>query len=165
MRHRNGIITAVMASGLGLVLAGCAANPETVAQAPDPSGPGSAGKAAQCFYVDDVRSYFTPNDDVMVVETYRKQNYALTIAPACIGLDNAGRIGLRSRGGLSRVCGPFDAEVLYAEFGDNRLRRCNITDVRAVTQAESDVLTGADKAKKRKADKKLAKEAAAAEPK
>ncbi|GGZ42937.1 DUF6491 family protein [Asticcacaulis endophyticus] len=161
MRHRNGIIAAAMVSGLGLVVAGCAANPETVAQAPDPSG-----KDAQCFYVDDVRSYFTPNDDVMVVETHRKQNYALTIAPACMGLDNAGRIGLRSRGGLSRVCGPFDAEVLYAEFGDNRLKRCNITDVRAVTQAESDVLTGADKAKKRKADKKLAKEAAAtAEPK
>jgi Family of unknown function (DUF6491) len=161
MRHRNGIIAAAMVSGLGLVVAGCAANPETVAQASDPSG-----KDAQCFYVDDVRSYFTPNDDVMVVETHRKQNYALTIAPACMGLDNAGRIGLRSRSGMTRVCGPFDAEVLYTEFGDNRLKRCNITDVRAVTQAESDVLTGADKAKKRKADKKLAKEAAAtAEPK
>ncbi|OYW81042.1 MAG: hypothetical protein B7Z26_05580, partial [Asticcacaulis sp. 32-58-5] len=105
MRQRNGIIAAATVSGLGLVLAGCAANPEAVAQATDPSGPESIGKNAQCFYVDDVRSFFTPNDDVMVVETYRKQNYALTIAPACIGLDNAGRIGLRSRGGLTRVCG------------------------------------------------------------
>lgn len=155
----SGFGVAVLA-GLGLSLAACA--PTTGTQVPETDVKAAAD---QCFYVDDVRSYFTPNDDVMVVETFRKQNYALTVAPACMGLDNAGRIGLKSRGGLSRVCGPFDAEVLYAEFGDNRLKRCHITDVRYVTQAESDAITGADKVKKRKADKKLAKEAAADEAK
>lgn len=96
----------------------------------------------KCFRSDDIDRFNPVDSRTMIVETYGHQNYKLELSGACMGIEDAFRIGIRTRAGAINVCGGFDAEVLYSEPGSGRLARCHITDVKAITKAEADRIEG-----------------------
>lgn len=116
-----------MAASLIFALAGVSA-----AQTPAPE----ARNASKCFRTDDIRGFDNSDRQKLVVETYSGDFYELQLAPGCMDIDHAFKLGFRGRHGTDRVCGSFDAEVIYRELSGG-LSRCAITQVRPFTPEET----------------------------
>jgi len=131
---------------LGLGLAGLLALSLLPAQAQTQPGQGdetpSRKEMRKCFRPDDVDRFNPIDADTMVVETTGRQHYKLTLAGGCFGIDSALRIGIRTRGAMSQVCGSFDGEILYNELGSGQLSKCSILEVTPIDKAEADRLEG-----------------------
>lgn len=96
----------------------------------------------KCFRSDDVDRFNPIDSRTMIVETYGRKHYRLELSGACMGIEDAFRIGIRTRAGALNVCGGFDAEILYSDPGSARLTRCQITDVKPITKEEADRIEG-----------------------
>src|SRR5688572_6893944 len=90
----------------------------------------------QCFDPDFVRSFETVNSHKMIITSDRNHAYELTLGGVCIGLDTSFQIGIRSRHGMSDICGPFDGEIVYSD-GLRGLQTCSITSVRHLEGEEA----------------------------
>jgi hypothetical protein len=129
---------------IGLSLAGFTA----LGHIPAGAGPTDVPKPVldNCFFINDVRDYQTIKDDALIIEARRGQFFKLELSGGCFGIDSALEIGLKGRSGFNRVCGAFDAEVVYRDIGSRHgLARCAITDITAITQDEAKALTSKPK--------------------
>ncbi|MDC7683526.1 DUF6491 family protein [Asticcacaulis sp. BYS171W] len=130
-------LAAVAAAGLtalSLVPARSEAKPETLAQK----------EMKKCFRSDDIDRFNPVDSRTMIIETYAHQHYKLTLSGACMGIEEALRIGVKTRNGLSNVCGGLDAEILYNDLGSGRLSRCSVTEVTPITPEEADKIEGVE---------------------
>ncbi|MDC7694874.1 DUF6491 family protein [Asticcacaulis sp. DXS10W] len=109
---------------------------------PEREAPKAQKDMRKCFRSEDIDRFNPIDSRTMVIETYGHQHYRLELSGACMGIEDAFRIGVRTRGGSIQVCGGFDAEILYSEPGSGRLTRCNITDVKPITKDEADRIEG-----------------------
>lgn len=98
----------------------------------------------KCFRSDDIDRFNPVDSRTMVIETYNRQHYKLQLSGACMGIEDAFRIGVKTRAGSSNICGGFDAEILYSDSGSGRLAKCNITDVTPITKEEADRIEGVE---------------------
>lgn len=98
----------------------------------------------KCFRSDDIDRFNPVDSRTMVIETYGRQHYKLQLSGACMGIEDAFRIGVKTRAGSSNICGGFDAEILYSDSGSGRLAKCNITDVTPITKEEADRIEGVE---------------------
>lgn len=89
----------------------------------------------RCFDPKFLRGFQTTGDNKVVITSDQNQAYELTLGGACIGLDSTFMIGIRSRYALSDICGPFDADIVYNDFGP---RRCPIVAMRHLQGAEAE---------------------------
>jgi hypothetical protein len=65
-------------------------------------------------------------------------------------LDTTFAVGIRSRNGMSMVCGPLDADIVFRDMGGmSRAQACPIMQVRHLTGEEAEKY-----APHRKSDKK-----------
>lgn len=104
----------------------------------------------KCFRPDDVDGFNPIDSDTLVVETTGRQHYKLTLAGGCFGIDSSLRIGIRTRGGMSQICGGLDGEIIYNELGMGRVSRCAIVEVTPIDKAEADRLEGTGDRKSKK---------------
>ncbi|ESQ80529.1 DUF6491 family protein [Asticcacaulis sp. YBE204] len=138
-------LTAVAAAGLTaltLVPVQSQARAETPAQK----------EMKKCFRSDDIDRFNPVDSRTMIIETYAHQHYKLTLSGACMGIEEALRIGVKTRNGLSNVCGGLDAEILYNEMGSGRVTRCAVTEVTPITQEEADRIEGVEDRKTSKSN-------------
>ncbi|UDF04962.1 DUF6491 family protein [Asticcacaulis sp. AND118] len=96
----------------------------------------------KCFRSDDIDRFNPVDSRTMIIETYNRQHYKLELSGACMGIEDAFRIGVKTRAGSINICGGFDAEILYSDSGSGRLAKCNITQVTPITQEEADRIEG-----------------------
>ncbi len=89
----------------------------------------------QCFDPNFIRGFQTPGHDRLIIISDRNEAYELELGGVCIGLDTSFAIGVRSRYGMSEVCGPFDADIIFRDMGEPR--RCPVTSVRHLTGDEA----------------------------
>lgn len=93
---------------------------------------------SQCFRTNDIRGFDNDDRRKLIVETYSGDFYELGLMAGCMDIDHAMKLGFRGRNGSDRVCGGFDAEILYRELGSGRLSRCQVTNVRPFTHEENE---------------------------
>ncbi|MDI7774292.1 DUF6491 family protein [Asticcacaulis sp. EMRT-3] len=150
-------ISAVLASMMITAggLAAIAGVASAMSAKPDGQGvpPPASHDRFACFDPSFTEGFQTINDHKMIVTTPRNQAYELTLGGVCIGLDTSFTVGIRSRNGMSQVCGPFDADILYNDMGGLRhMQSCPITSVRHLSAEEAAPYVG--KLRKAKNDKK-----------
>ena len=81
-----------------------------------------------CFNVRDVRSFDAIHDRYVYVRCRRGKHYLLTMANACLGLQDS--IAVAAADDFNRVCSHDGAWLTYRDF--ERTRRCVILRVEAV---------------------------------
>jgi hypothetical protein len=118
-----------------LVAASFCAGSLALAMSARPSQDISTRDRHQCFDPKFLRGFQTAGDNNIVITSDDNQAYELTLGGACIGLDSTFMIGIRSRLPMSDICGPFDAEIVYNDFGP---RRCPIIAMRHLQGADAD---------------------------
>lgn len=89
----------------------------------------------QCFDPTFLRGFQTPGGNRLIIISDRNEAYELKLGGVCIGLDTSMAIGVRSRHGMSDVCGPFDADILYSDMGETR--QCPVSSVRHLVGEEA----------------------------
>lgn len=101
-----------------------------------------------CFDPTFVDGFQNAGDNKIVVTEGRNRVYELTLGGACIGLDTTFAIGIRSRNGMTDVCGPFDADIVFRDMGGlDRRQACPILQVRHLTGDEAAKYVGPHKDK------------------
>lgn len=96
-----------------------------------------SARADQCFNARFVSSFTPAGRDAVDVRVGPNQVYRLDLGPGCLDVDWARAVALRSRTG-SFICGPADAELVVPALGARRPDRCNVQDVRRLSEAEID---------------------------
>lgn len=120
----SGLIVAAGLGGIGMAWA--------ASNRPDSNvDPGRDRNA--CFDPDFIRGFQTPGNGKVVILANNNEAYELTV-PACIGLEDSMFIGLKTRHG-GDICGPFDADVVYENFG--RRDVCSVSNVRHLQGEEA----------------------------
>lgn len=133
MKPLSLITTAVMAVAAVATVAGTG-----LAMSPRPhSGDRPPPARPACFDPNFVQGFQPAGDNKIIVTESRNDMYELTLGGVCFGLDTTFAIGIRSRNGMSNVCGPFDADIVFRDMGGlDRRQACPITDVRKLTPDE-----------------------------
>lgn len=111
-----------------------------------PMAPGMAqtGGGRACFFVDQVRSFSSPDGRTVYVRTGSNEVFALRTM-GCSNVDWSQEIGIaRARGGGSSICSSMDA-VLYVPDLPGGRRTCAVTDLRRLTDAELAALNDRDR--------------------
>jgi hypothetical protein len=122
MKHATALLVTVMAVGLGGV-------PGSRADEPDPVVDQASKPEKTCFRVRDTRGFSAIDDRFVYVRSVRNRHYLLTLDNRCYGLEYSIRIAIANE--FDRVCSNDRAVLTYRDF--NRLHRCQILDVEAVT--------------------------------
>ena len=136
---------AIMGLAAAAVVAGAAfsMSPRPHEGAPPPSSDRHA-----CFDPTFVEGFQSLSDNKLLITGAHDQLYELTLGGICMGLDTSFAIGIRSRNGMSQVCGPFDADIVFRDMGGMRhLQACPITQVRHLTGDEAAKYLAAPKRK------------------
>ncbi len=89
----------------------------------------------QCFDSNFIDSFQTPDDHTLVIVSDDNQAYELKLGGVCMGLDTSFAIGVKARNGMSQICGPFDADIVYRD--GFRHQECPVTSVRHLTGDEA----------------------------
>lgn len=118
-----------------LVAASLCAGSLAIAMSSRPSQDVNLRDRHQCFDPRFLRGFQTTGDNDIVITSDDNQAYQLTLGGACLGVDSALMIGIRSRLPMSEICGPFDAEIVYNDFGP---RQCPIIAMRHLQGAAAD---------------------------
>lgn len=118
-----------------VVVAGVSAATLALAMSGRPSGDADLRDRHQCFDPKFLRGFQPAGDDKIVITSDENEAYELTLGGACLGLDSSFMIGVRSRTPMSDICGPFDADIVYNDFGP---RRCPIIAMRHLQGAEAE---------------------------
>ncbi|MFT3997692.1 MAG: DUF6491 family protein [Asticcacaulis sp.] len=135
--------TVMIAAAIGAAgLAGLSLLPAQARSAAEDSKPAAKSNPNRCFRSDDIDRFNPVDTRTMVIETYAHQHYKLTLAGGCMGIEDALRIGVKTRGGTSYICGSFDADILYNELGSGGLGKCAVIEVTPIDKAEADRLEG-----------------------
>jgi len=120
-------------AALAIVLVGCAGD----ATSGKPGGDAKPADRYRCFNPTFMRGFQTPNDNTLIVESDDNQAYELTMAGPCFGLEESFAIGIRSRGGMSEVCDPFDADIVFHDNTMGERRECHVMTMRHLTGDEA----------------------------
>lgn len=133
------ITSAVMAVAGAAVVAGATFAPSE-AMSPRPhSGDAPPRDRYACFDPNFVQGFQSIGDNKIVVTSSHNQVYELSLGGICFGLDTTFAIGIRSRNGMSNVCGPFDADIVFRDMGGrDRVQACPIMQVRHLTGDEAE---------------------------
>ncbi len=129
--NRQAITAVIGMAALGIVLVACAS--EATSGKP---GAKPVDRYA-CFNPTFMRGFQTPNDNTLIIESDDNQAYELTMAGPCFGLEDSFAIGVRSRGGMSDVCDPFDADIVFRDQGFGQHRECRVMTLRHLTGDEA----------------------------
>jgi hypothetical protein len=121
--------------GAILVTAGVGAATFALAMSGRPSGDANLRDRHQCFDPKFLRGFQPAGNDRIVITSDENEAYELTLGGACLGLDASYMIGIQSRMAMSDICGPFDADIVYNDFGP---RRCPIIAMRHLQGAEAE---------------------------
>ena len=124
-----------IAAGL-LGIAVGAAGVVACASSTDPDA-GTSGNNArrQCFLPSQVNGFHAADDETVYVTLGARRVFRLDIVGTCPDVDWSQRIGIRSRGGGSWLCGGLDAELIVpSPMGPDR---CLVTEVTKLSEAET----------------------------
>jgi hypothetical protein len=115
---------------MALLLAGCAA--------PGPSLEGAQPATAerrQCFQASSLNGFQIIDRDTVDLEVGPSQVFRAELFGACLGLEEAMRVGVAGRGGSGWVCHGADAEILLPQSPIGP-QRCRARTIRMLTEAE-----------------------------
>ncbi len=127
--------SAVIATGAALALGLSIITAVTVAPSLAVAKKASADRHA-CFDPDWVRGFQTKDDQTIIIMSSDNKAFELKLGGICSGLDSSVQMGIRSRHGMSQVCGPFDADIIYDDMGSPRA--CSIVSVRHLEGEEAE---------------------------
>jgi len=130
---RQGFLAISAVAALAVIVVGCASEATTTA-------PGRDAKPAdrfRCFNPTFMRGFQTPDDHTVIIESDDNQAYELTMAGPCFGLQDSFAIGVRSRNGMSEVCDPLDADILFRDHAMGERRECRVAGMRHLVGDEA----------------------------
>lgn len=109
------------------------------AMSPRPGDTASgASDRYRCFDSENIRNFDFKDSRHLIIVSDFGQAYELELGGACIGLDTAFRIGVKTRMGSSQVCGAFDADIVYSDpMSLREVDTCPVTGVRHLTGDEA----------------------------
>jgi hypothetical protein len=127
--------TRIGSMGRFIATAGCAAMLTACAMTnQQPQGQTARGAGQQCFLPSQVNGFNAVDSDTVQVTVGVNTIYQLKIVGVCPDIDWSQRIGIRSTGGGSWVCGGLDAELIVpSPMG---VQRCPVTSMRRLSPAE-----------------------------
>jgi len=109
-------------------LSACTAN-----QAPGAQAAGTSGR--QCFTASQVSGFHPIDRDTVLVTVGASRTYQLDILGTCPDVNWSLRVGIRSTGGGSWICGGHDAELIVPS--PTGVDRCPVLGVRLLTPDEA----------------------------
>jgi hypothetical protein len=125
-------LTLATLSALGLialVTGSVSARPDAQTDAKPATAPKpESGKSDHCFDANSVKGFNPVDSNHIEITDFRGRTFLLELTGACFGLEDALRLGLRARGS-QRVCGPFDADVIYKDTTSDKVRTCQIVSI------------------------------------
>ena len=127
--------SALIASGTALILGISAVAAVGVAPSFAASEDGKRDRHA-CFDPNWVRGFQTTDSHTVIITSSQDQVYELKLGGVCIGLESSMQFGIRSRHGMSDVCGPMDADIVYDDLGRGQ-QSCPIMSVRHLQGEEA----------------------------
>jgi hypothetical protein len=130
MRHQHVLGLLALTS----VLTGCAAAPPADQAGLEPVKDGAVtGRPSRpCFYANAIERYYPTDDTHLEIKDYSGRTFEVALSGACFSFESTMQIGFRTRGG-QRVCGAYDAEIVYHDQTSGRLRTCQIVSVTEIS--------------------------------
>lgn len=130
MRTGSMRLAACLAGSLigGAVVTACGA-----ARDAEPATSASASRQ-RCFLPNQVNDFHAEDDQTVYVTIGTRRMFRLEIVGTCPDIDWSQRIGIRSRGGGSWICGGLDAELIVPS--PTGVQSCPVTNVTELTDAE-----------------------------
>ena len=105
-----------------------------------PVAPGRApATPRQCFEASDLIGFQIVDRDTIDLEVGPREFYRAELFGACLGLEEAVRVGVRGRGGSGWVCHGADAAILLPQSPVGP-QSCRARSIRQLTQAEVEAL-------------------------
>ena len=98
-----------------------------------PSHPPAAPR--QCFEASDLIGFQIVDHDTIDLEVGPREFYRAELFGACLGLEEAMRVGVRGRGGSGWVCHGADAAILLPQSPVGP-QSCRARSIRKLTEAE-----------------------------
>ncbi len=130
---KQGFVAIAAVAALALVVVGCASETATTTAGHD----AKPMDRFRCFNPTFMRGFQTPDDHTVIIESDDNQAYELTMAGPCFGLQDSFAIGVRSRNGMSEVCDPLDADILFRDQTLGERRECRVAGMRHLVGDEA----------------------------
>lgn len=130
-----------MKRSIGAVLAavGLATAGGALAQAPAAAPAAKPAPARQCFWVNQVNGFSSPDDQTVYVDVAVHDVYELKLFGPCPNVDWTQRIGVKPWGGMSNVCTGADLDLIVPQVGMSPMK-CHVRAMRKLTDDEAKAL-------------------------
>ena len=94
----------------------------------------------QCFWINQVNGFSSPNQETVYVNVSVRDVYELKLFGPCLNVDWTQRIGLKPWGGMDNVCTGVDLDLIVPQGMGAAPMKCHVRAMRKLTETEVQAL-------------------------